>query len=95
MNGATINAVEIKGSTGQATGRVWNANLTRANMRGCDLTSARLNGATMQDTDLSGAKLTGTVLTGADYESATIDPEQLARAILNNPGKSKGKADRE
>ena len=89
LNGATMSAVDIRDANGQATGRLWSANLVGANLRGADLSGAQLKDADMQGADLSGARLQGTVLMGAKYQEAIIDLEQLARAIINPGRRSK------
>jgi uncharacterized protein YjbI with pentapeptide repeats len=73
---------------------VWRADhdetpdLSRAGVRGCDLSgfdlsSADLRGADLRGTNLSGANLSGAHLDGANFFKAMLDGADLAGAFLN------------
>ena len=62
--------------------------LSRAGVRGCDLSgfdlsSADLRGADLRGTNLSGANLSGAHLDGANFFKAVLDGADLAGAFLN------------
>ena len=76
---------------------VWNAwradhdktpDLSRAGLRGLDLSGfdlsrAELRGADLRGTNLSGANLSGAHLEGANFFKAVLDSADLAGAFLN------------
>jgi uncharacterized protein YjbI with pentapeptide repeats len=62
--------------------------LSRAGLRGLDLSGfdlsrADLRGADLRGTNLSGANLSGAHLDGANFFKAVLDGADLARAFLN------------
>jgi uncharacterized protein YjbI with pentapeptide repeats len=79
---------------GAAVWNEWRANrdetpdLSRAGLRGLDLSGfdlsrADLRGADLRDTNLSGANLSGAHLDGVNFFKAVLDGADLAGAFLN------------
>ena len=60
------------------------ANLSGANLRGCDLRDATLTGANLRDAVLSGCDLSGAELRGAKLRGAVLRDADLSGAILRD-----------
>jgi hypothetical protein len=81
---ADLSGINLEQAQLQGAG-LFEANLSGAKLKKADLSRANLQGANLQGADLTDATLEGTKLHGSNCLATIVTPDQLKRALMENP----------